>query len=208
MPRRSLRCWRRGVRHDIVLEGASVRIRPVEMDDAAFIAGLRSDPVRARYLHRISGGIAAQQQWLAEYFVRPGDYYFIIENRATEQREGTAGIYDVDPVEGTAEWGRWILRPGSIAAVESACLVYRAGFEKLALESVYCRTIAENVSALAFHDSFGVQRRKVLPAYFELDGRRLDAIEGCLTRERFQSLPPRVTHALARAASRNLSTHA
>ena len=190
------------MRHSITLEGPAYRLRPVTLDDAAFIVELRSDPVRSRYLHRIPGGVAAQRRWLEDYFTRPGDYYFIIENRATGQREGAAGIYNVDPLAGDAEWGRWIIRPGSLAAVESACLIYRVGFEILKLESIYCRTIAENFSAVAFHDSFGVQREHILEQYFELDGRKLDAVQGRLTRTRWQALPERVTQTLARAAAR------
>lgn len=188
------------MRHNIEVDGPAFRLRPVRVEDAAFILELRTNPARSRYLHRVPNDLAEQQRWLEAYFERPADYYFLIENRSSGQREGTAGIYNVDPVWRTAEWGRWIIRAGSLAAVESACLVYCAGFERLDLGSMYCRTIIENASALAFHDSFGVERRRTLPRYFELEGRLLDAMEGVLTRRRWEELRAVTEGKAARAA--------
>ena len=168
------------------MDGHVFRLRPVEMEDAAFILELRADRDRSRYLHRVANDLEAQRRWLGSYFERPGDYYFLIENRGTGEREGTAGIYDLDRI--FAEWGRWIVRAESRAAIESACLIYRVGFEVLGLESLYCRTIVENISAVRFHQSFGLERTRTLPRYFELDGRLLDAVEMRLTRPQWDSI--------------------
>lgn len=178
------------MQHSLTIDGPAFRLRPVCLQDAAFIVELRSDPERAQYLHRGAADVRSQERWLSEYFETPGDYYFIIENRVTGVREGTVGIYNVGihSVRREAEWGRWILRRGSRAALESACLIYRLGFETLDLDSIYCRTITENASALAFHDSFGVERVRVLPGYLEREGRALDAVEGRLTRARWLDL--------------------
>jgi RimJ/RimL family protein N-acetyltransferase len=196
------------VRHSLEIDGSAFRLRPVRLEDAAFIVELRSDPERGRYLHRGCTGTSSQEEWLRKYFKTPGDFYFIIENRFSGTREGTAGIYNVDPTHRGAECGRWILRRGSLAAVESACLVYRLGFEQLALDALYCRTIAENASALAFHDSFGVERVCRLPRYFEWEGRPLDAIEGRLTRRRWLGMRDAMEAKAARAASWTASASA
>lgn len=188
------------MRHSVTLDGPAFRLRPVRLEDAAFIVELRSDPERGRYLHRGCTDTASQEDWLRGYFKTPGDFYFVIENQTSGFREGTAGIYGLNPVRRDAEWGRWIVRRGSLAALESACLVYRLGFETLGLDSLYCRTIAENTAALAFHDSFGVERLRRLPRYFERDGRHLDAIEGRLTRARWLALREGVEKKAARAA--------
>src|ERR1039457_4516855 len=47
--------------------------------------------------------------------------------------------------------GRWILRRGSLAAAESALLVYTIAFEDLALDRVYCRTVSANRAVVSFH---------------------------------------------------------
>jgi len=189
------------MRHGIVMEGWGYRLRPVEAADARFIHELRADPVRARYLHRGEPGLAAQQRWMEAYFERPNDYYFVIEARGSGRPEGTIGIYNFDQALGSAEWGRWIVRPGSFAAVESACLVYRAGFEVLGLHSMYSRTVTENSATLSFHDGFGLDRTRVLPRYFELEGRWLDAIEDVLTRARWDEVREQPERKAARVAS-------
>lgn len=194
------------MRHNLEIDGSAFRLRPVRLEDARFIVELRSDPERGRYLHRGCIDAVSQEQWLRTYFKTPGDCYFVIENRSTGAPEGTAGIYNLNAARHDAEWGRWILRRGSLAALESACLIYRLGFDTLGLESIYCRTIVENASALAFHDSFGVERVRHLPRYFERDGRHLDArpldaIEGCLTRARWLALREGVEGKAARAAA-------
>jgi RimJ/RimL family protein N-acetyltransferase len=192
------------LQHELTVEGHAFRLRPAELADAAFILRLRMDPQRNRYIHRGASDLAAQQEWLEQYFTRPDDYYFVIENRATGEPEGTIGIYDVDPEAQTAEWGRWIVRSGSLAALESACLMYSIAFDLLDLEAVYCRTILENKSALAFQDSFGVERTCLLPRYFERKGRFLDAVEGRLTRARWSSLRENTLAKAARAAAWSL----
>jgi RimJ/RimL family protein N-acetyltransferase len=191
------------MRHSLTIDGPAFRLRPVRIADAAFIAELRADPERGRYLHHGPAGAVCQRGWLETYFERQDDYYFLIENRETGAPEGTVGIYNAGwsiggggQLQRDAEWGRWILRRGSLAAVESACLVYRMGFEMLDLDSVYCRTIVENASALAFHDSFGMERGRVLPGYLHA----LDAIQCRLTRPRWLALRDGLEAKAARAA--------
>jgi 2-polyprenyl-3-methyl-5-hydroxy-6-metoxy-1,4-benzoquinol methylase/RimJ/RimL family protein N-acetyltransferase len=176
------------------MNGHAFCLRPVQVDDAAFILELRSDPERNRYLHRISTGVNAQRRWIETYFERLRDYYFVIENRLTGRREGTIGIV-------SNEWGRWIVRAGSLAALESACLIYRVGFEVLGLAAILCRTVAENTAAVEFHRSFGLEKVRTLPGYFERDGRLLDAVEMRLTRPQWESIRDGVEGKAARLAA-------
>src|SRR5262249_23599995 len=125
--RRDLRRRRRLMRHDLRLDGPAFRLRPVTLDDAELIVALRTDPRLSQYIHRTSPDVGAQRDWLERYFARPDDYYFIVERRRDGVAEGTLGIYDLAgaPDARRAEWGRWVLRHGSLAAPESAWLVYR-----------------------------------------------------------------------------------
>jgi RimJ/RimL family protein N-acetyltransferase len=176
------------------MDGRAFRLRPVEMEDAAFILELRSDRERSRYLHRVSNDLDAQRRWLESYFERPRDYYFAIENRHSKQCEGTVGIVN-------NEWGRWMVREGSLAALESACLIYRFGFEVLELDALYCRTIVENAAVVEFHQSFGLERTRMMQGYFELNGRQLDAVEMRLTRTQWDAIRDRIDRKAARAAT-------
>ena len=165
------------MQHGHLIEGPAFRLRPVANGDAAFIVKLRSDPALQRWLHAGAADAPAQRDWLAAYYQRPDDFYFVIESRADGAPQGLIAVYDLDRTARSAEWGRWVLLPGSLAAVESAWLVYRFAFELLALQSLHCRTVADNQAVVSFHDSCGITERRLLPAAVELHGRRHDLVE-------------------------------
>jgi hypothetical protein len=131
-------------------EGFGHRLRPVEQRDAADILTLRSDPQLGRFLNPIAGGVEDQERWIDVQRARAGDYYFVIETLGGRW-EGVVGLYGIKDASG--EWGRWILRRGSLAAVASLLLVLRFGFDELGLRRIYCRTLAQNVMGISFQDS-------------------------------------------------------
>jgi RimJ/RimL family protein N-acetyltransferase len=180
------------MRHEITIEGFSFRLRPITNADAAFIIELRTDPEHNRYLHAISNRIDDQEAWLASYYDRTGDYYFVIERLDSGAAEGAISIYNIDPQSNTGEWGRWILKPGSLAAIESALLIYRVAFEAIGLNSVYCLTVADNAKVVSFHDSCGIVQRQMLPQHFEICGQRLDAVEHRVTRTNWPEIAQRL----------------
>ena len=165
------------MRHNLTVEGYAFRLRPITDKDAGLVVALRSNPELNRFLHASSNRIEDQLIWLAHYYEREGDYYFVVERRSNGMPEGVIALYDIDPAANSGEWGRWILKPGSLAAVESAYLIYRTAFELLGLSSVYCRTVADNGKVVSFHDSCGITSRRLLPQHFDLGGHRHDAVE-------------------------------
>jgi len=165
------------MRHNLFIEGYAFRLRPITDNDAAFVVELRNNPELNRYLHAGATREEDQLTWLARYYECKDSYYFIVERLANGMPDGAVGLYDIDDRTGTGEWGRWILRPRSLAAVESAYLIYRVAFEGLGLRSVYCRTVSDNERVVSFHDSCGIRARQVLPRFFELGGCSHDAVE-------------------------------
>lgn len=164
------------MKHNLALDGFAYRIRPVKTSDAQFIVDVRlEDAERNRFIHRISPDPAEQVAWLERYFERGGDYYFVVENRLTGDREGLIGFYDVE--DGRAEWGRWVMKKGSLAASESVDLLYRAAFDMVGLNELYCRTLELNTSVVSFHDSVGEKRRRIIENAFEIDGVQYNAVE-------------------------------
>jgi RimJ/RimL family protein N-acetyltransferase len=196
------------MRHDIHLDGYAFRLRPIRDADAQFVLDLRGDPELARFIHSTPPRLSDQLAWLAAYYERAGDYYFVVERRLGQQAghaEGLISIYDIDETARAAEWGRWVLRRGSLAAPESAWLMYRCAFEQLQLSSVYSRTVADNLRVVSFHDSCGITRRHRLQAFFELQGSRFDAIQHDVDRESWPEIAPnleRPARALARKIER------
>ena len=189
------------MRHNIHVPGLRFALRPVEDGDAEFICGLRSSGSAGRFLNRGAATVQAQREWLARYFETPADYYFVVVDQRTGTREGTAGLYDVDHAARTAEWGRWVLRAGSVAAVESALLVYRCAFHILDLETVYCRTVAENRQVVSFHDTSGVPRTSSR-AEVMVDGVCCSAVEHRLHRDTWPSVEQRLAPTVQRLALR------
>lgn len=191
------------MRHEISILGPAFRLRPISDSDASFVLQLRSNPELNRYVHAVSQSVAAQLEWFAHYYERPGDYYFVIERRDSGASEGVISIYDVNPQGTSGEWGRWILKPGSLAAVESAWLIYNCAFEKLSLDQVFCRTVADNGPVVSFHDSCGITSRHLLPRHFDLRGKRADAVEHRVDLATWRDVGPRLEK-LAQLMARRL----
>lgn len=194
------------MRHNLHIEGQAFRLRPVTADDGAAILALRNQPELSRFINATSADPADQRAWLERYYQREGDYYFIVEGR-DGAFEGTIALYDVDAEMGTAEWGRWILRPNSLAAVESALLLYRLAFDRLRLETVYCRTVAANIAVVSFHNSCGLESCGTLAGGFERDSVQHDLIEQRLRREYWPAVEAKLA-GLAAAVARRRSRSA
>lgn len=186
------------MRHDLAITGHGFELRPARMSDAAFIAALRNDRMRSGYLNRGAETVSEQERWLEEYFHRPDDYYFLIARRGDGAEQGLLAIYDADSRTGRAEWGRWVLKPESIASVESAWLVYRMAFEVLHLEEIHCRTLVENGQVTSFHDRCGLVRAGAVEIV--VDGVPRQAIEHRLTRDRYPAIATRLEALAARVA--------
>ncbi len=172
------------MKHKLSADGFLYRLRPVKLTDARFIIDTRlEDSERNKYIHKISDDEDAQRAWLNEYFDRDGDYYFVIENRLTGSAEGLIGFYDEK--DGCAEWGRWVIKKNSFAAVESINLLYGIAFEQLGLSELYCRTLRANEEVVSFHSSIGEKTRSILEGHFELNGERYDAVEQYADRDTY-----------------------
>lgn len=161
--------------HSHILTGPMYRLRPIQDADAQLVLDLRSDPSLTKFLPPLIPDLAKQLAWLKTYYERSGDYYFVIERNDTGRAEGVISLYDV--ANGRGEWGRWILRSDSLAAVESAWLIYGFGFDALGLDEIYCRTVKANEPVVSFHDSCGIPRKAVLKNHFDFAGNPMDAIE-------------------------------
>jgi RimJ/RimL family protein N-acetyltransferase len=191
--------------HDISVDGLAFGLRPIRIEDAAFVVQLRtSNPNKTRFVHPISGVVSDQERWIAQYFVRLNDYYFVVHRLADGRPQGVVGIYDVEPVAQRAEWGRWVLRDGSMASVETLLLVYRAAFMTLGLRELYCDTNAENKSVVSFHDSVGVRKVGLIERRFFFKERHFDATRHSCTYAEWPALEARLI-SLATPIARRLA---
>ena len=171
------------MRHYYTIEGDSYRLRPVRVEDAAFIVELRTNPERNRFIHVTPADVQKQEAWLQEYFERSNDYYFVVENKESGRIEGTVGIYDLDLRDGAAEWGRWVMRPGSRAGIPSMTLTFDFAFDQLGVKSLRSYTAVENERVITILEGFGMQRVSRLPKHLQIGDQAHDAILHRITRD-------------------------
>jgi RimJ/RimL family protein N-acetyltransferase len=188
------------MRHDIQSKGFGVRVRPVRMQDAAFIVWLRNlEHVRGR-VGDSAGSVAAQQAWLERYFEREGDYYFIVETLGGIPL-GTHGIYDL--VGMAAEKGRHVIRPEVYAGVPAAILVTDIGFERLGLTEMRSNCVSTNRPVRSLHLKSGFREVGILRAAQMIEGRPTDLLQFLLTPQEWVEARPKLVP-LAELAGKEL----
>lgn len=192
------------MKHRYSLEAYGYRLRPIKISDAPFIVQVRlEDRERNRFIHPIADDTAAQEIWLKQYFELEGDFYFVIENRLTNQSEGLIAFYNAE--DGRAEWGRWVVKKGSLAAAESVYLLYRIAFEQAGLRELYCKTISANSSVVSFHTSIGEKTRSAGQQGVYCNGEQYDLVEHYSDREHFYTvIAPVLEKKCCMIARRNL----
>jgi RimJ/RimL family protein N-acetyltransferase len=166
--------------HTLKAEGFGVRLRPVRMEDAAFIVWLRN-------LEHVKGRVgdsatdpAAQEAWLKAYFKRDDDYYFIVET-AGGIAVGAYGIYNADAH--SAESGRWIIQPEVPAAIPSALLAFDVAFGVLKLKELRVTTVSTNQPVLSLNRRFGFSEAGVDRGGAVIGGKPVDLVRFLLKAE-------------------------
>lgn len=155
----------------IRIEGQNLIFRLIELNDAAYLHGLRTNAAYNTHLPKIEGDVKGQRKWLEAYKMREAkgqEYYYVIERRDNGQRCGVVRLYGIEGDQFT--WGSWILeahKPPK-AALESAYLIYQAAFDVLGLEKAIFDVRLTNNKAQAFHRRFGAieTHRDDLDAFF------------------------------------------
>jgi len=135
------------VQHNITLEKYAMRLRPVRLEDAAFLVRLRNSPHALGKLGDTSQDVSAQEAWLKKYFQRENDYYFIVERIRDCRAVGACSIYDIH--DGVAEWGRWVIEPRVPAASISMWLSFHAAFDLLKLKTLRFLVAEDNIRTLS-----------------------------------------------------------
>ena len=129
-----------------IIEGFSVSLKSVEIDDNVRIVELRNKSLNSKFINPTTLG--KSHAWIKEQQLKENDYYFSIVSNRTQESVGFIGIYNFE--FGSAEWGRWVVDKNPIAALESLYLIMKFGFEQR-LENIYCRTRLENKSVVNLH---------------------------------------------------------
>jgi len=161
------------------VEGPNLTLRLIQPEDAAYVHGLRTDPLYNRHLSEVRGTVETQRQWIEGYKAREADgheLYYVIE-RKDGTRCGLVRLYDIEESQFT--WGSWILdenKPPK-AALESAVRIYEIGFDKLGCTRSVFDVRRDNTRTLAFHRRFGAREigEDAENIYFDYDRARFEA---------------------------------
>jgi RimJ/RimL family protein N-acetyltransferase len=152
------------------VEGPNLTLRLIRPEDADYVHGLRTHPAYNHHLSEVRGTAEDQRRWIEAYKAREAalrELYYVIE-RKDGTRCGVVRLYGIATASFT--WGSWILDHNKTpkAALESAVLIYRIGFDALGLEKAVFDVRLDNDVTLAFHRRFGATeiRRDDRDIYF------------------------------------------
>jgi RimJ/RimL family protein N-acetyltransferase len=176
--------------HELSHECYGVRLRPVRLDDAAFIVWLRNLEHAVGRVGDSATDVASQRKWIEAYFERAGDYYFLAETPSGIP-VGTYGIYNV--TGRLAESGRWIMRPGVTAALPSGYALAEIAFHQLKLSELVGTTVATNQLVLSLNRKFGWRQTRIEPAAQLIGGQAVDLIYFVLTPAAWDEAQTRLT---------------
>jgi Acetyltransferase (GNAT) domain len=140
-----------------MLQGKTIHLRLVTVDDAEFILSLRLDENKGKYLSTVKNDVEKQRNWILNYKQREAqqqEFYFIIESLRHESL-GTVRIYDLR--QDSFCWGSWLMKDNApfSAAIETALLVYEFGFNALKYSDSHFDVNKGNLKVIKFHKNFG-----------------------------------------------------
>lgn len=145
------------------LKASTVYLRLVHEKDAEFICTLRNNDKLNTYISKSTADIKTQLEWIENYKNRENsgkEYYFIICKLEDDSPIGTVRLYDFQEEPKSFCWGSWMLNENKTryAAVESALLVYEAGFSALRFEQSHFEVMKGNDKVHSFHIKMGAQK--------------------------------------------------
>jgi RimJ/RimL family protein N-acetyltransferase len=187
--------------HTVQAEGYGIRLRPVQIEDSAFIVWLRNlDHARGR-VGDSAVDTPAQEAWLREYFQRRGDYYFILET-LDKISVGAYGIYNL--VGSSAESGRWVIRPDVPAAIPCAIVAFdEIAFGKLNLTELRVKTVSTNQPVLSLNRKLGFCQTRVERSAQKIGGAPVDLVHYLLAKKDWPPVRERLLP-LARLAEKQV----
>lgn len=79
-------------------EGPNLRFRLIQLEDAPYLHGLRTNPAYVTHLSKIQGDEDTQRAFLAAYKEREAkgiEYYYVMHRRDNDERCGVVRLYAI-----------------------------------------------------------------------------------------------------------------
>lgn len=142
--------------YDKLIKGLTVRLRSADLDDAEITYKMRTDPEKTKFIHKNTGTVEDQRNYLMKQRAAPGDYLFIIEDFKGNPI-GMKGVYNYDANENTVESGRFIGYGSPVQNVEALKLSFDFAFEELGVSKIRMTALENNAVMLGIQEKFGAQ---------------------------------------------------
>lgn len=183
--------------YDKTIEGLTVYLRAVEESDAEVTFRMRSDPEKSRFLHRATGTVEDQRNFILAQRERPGDYLFLVEDLQGKPI-GMKGLYNYDPENNVVESGRFIGYGSQVQNIEALKLSFDFAFDVLQVHEIVMSALENNEVMLGIQKRFSVQF-----TYRERgEGMDCDSLYSVLTPEAYAISKPKVEALIRRFAGR------
>ncbi|MBR3969581.1 MAG: GNAT family N-acetyltransferase [Ruminococcus sp.] len=138
--------------YDKVIVGHTVKLRSVEEADAQATYDMRMDSEKVKYMHKVSGTVEDQLNYIKNQRKKENDYLFVVTDM-NDKIIGMRGIYDVK--EKSAESGRTIGYGDAFQNMEALLLGIDFAFDVLGVETVYMDAAADNSSVRGIQQQIG-----------------------------------------------------
>lgn len=135
-----------------IIEGMTVNMRSVLPEDAEITYAMRMDQEKVRFMHKISGTVEDQRNYIINQNKKPGDYLFLVVDK-TFKPIGMRGIYDIK--EDSAESGRTIGYGNAFQNMEALLLGFDFAFNTLGVSTVLMDAAANNTSVRGIQQQIG-----------------------------------------------------
>lgn len=130
-------------------------LNPYRIRDIRPIVSLRNEAASHGAIPPVPTDFLKNFRWWFSNRFSNNQFNFVVKHDS----KGTVGfiaIYSVNA--GAGEWGRWVIKPGTLGAIPSAYLIWEFAFRDLGLSEISCLTFSSNKDVLALHERFGFQR--------------------------------------------------
>ena len=142
--------------YDGYIKGLTVRLRSIEESDAEITFKMRSDPEKTKYVHRATGTVEDQRNFIIKQRALPGDYLFVVEN-LDGTPIGMKGVYNLNEEKKEVETGRFICYGSQVQNVEALKLSFDFAFDILGVNKVIMSALENNKVMLGIQKKFGVK---------------------------------------------------
>lgn len=158
----------------VFLRGDQVELRPIEDDDAPFLAGGLNDPSVRPTLAQVDPlDEESERAWIEE--AREGDQIHLLIT-ADEVPVGTVGLAAVSPVWGSAELGYWVApsHQGQGYATDAVATMATYAFEERRLHRLRARVVVPNPASERVLEKVGFVEEGIGREAAYVDGEYVD----------------------------------